>query len=155
MEVRTETTETEVRRGDPGMDGDPRSVVQLVKELRDEMSDLVRQEVILAKTEMSEKVSRVLRNVAYLAVGGAILHASFIILLIAGSAGAYVGLVAADMSHFTAGWLGPLLVGLIVVIIGYAFLQKAISTLKNESLIPEETVASLKRTKNWAQEKAS
>jgi hypothetical protein len=152
----TRTDEFDAGQRQRSSDGDERrSVVQLVKELRDEMTDLLRQEVVLAKTEMGEKTSRTLRNIAYLVVGSVVLQAGLVVLLLAGAAGAYAGLVEADFSHYTAGWLGPLSVGLVVVIIGYALLQKAISTLKNESLMPEETVASLKRTKHWAQEKVS
>jgi hypothetical protein len=134
---------------------DHRTVVELLKELRDETTDLVRQEVALAKVEMSEKASRVTRNIVYLAAGAFILHGGFLILLMAASAGVYVGLVAAGLSHINAGWLAPLIIGAVFAIIGYAFVQKAISTLKNESIMPEETIASIGHTKDWAQEKVS
>jgi hypothetical protein len=152
----TRTDEYDTRERQFSHDGDDRrSVIQLVKDLRDEMTDLLRQEVALAKSEMGEKYSRTLRNIAYLVIGGVILQAGLVVLLLAGAAGAYAGLVSADFTHYTAGWLGPLAVGSVVAIIGYALLQKALSTLKNETLVPEETVASLTRTKNWAQEKVS
>jgi uncharacterized membrane protein YjjP (DUF1212 family) len=136
-------------------DRDNRSVVELLKELRDETTDLVRQEVALAKVEMNEKASRVTRNIAYLAAGAFILHGGFLILLMAASAGVYVGLVGAGLSHMNAGWLAPLIIGAVFAILGYAFVQKAIGTLKHESIMPEETIASMRHTKDWAQEKVS
>jgi cation transport ATPase len=132
-----------------------RSVVELLKELRDETTDLVRHEVALAKVEMNEKASRVTRNLVYLAAGAFILHGGFLILLMAASAGVYVGLVAAGLTHMNAGWLAPLIIGAVFAILGYAFVQKAISTLKHESIMPEETIASMRHTKDWAQEKVS
>jgi hypothetical protein len=134
---------------------DTRSVVDLVKELRDEMTELTRQEVALARVEISDKVARFSRNLTYLAIGGLILYAGLLILLVAASAGTYVGLVAAGLTHYTAGWLAPLIVGIVIAVIGYAFLQKALSTLKHESLVPKQTVQSVKETKEWVQEKVS
>ena len=49
-------THTAHRRKKP-QDTENRSLTELIKELRDESSHLLRQEVALAKTEMSEKVS--------------------------------------------------------------------------------------------------
>lgn len=132
-----------------------RSIADLIKELRDETTLLVREEVTLAKTEMSEKVNRVARNAGYLAGGSLMAFAGLIVLLMAASAGLYVGLVAAGLTHYTAGWLAPLIVGGVVVVIGYAFLQKAITTLKNESMVPERTAKTIQDDKNWMKQKVT
>ncbi len=148
-------TEQMTRRFQVDGERDGRSIVDLVKELRDETSELLRKEVALARVEVSDKVSLVGRNVAYLAVGGLILYSGLLLLLIAASAGIYVGLVAAGLSHYVAGWLAPLIVGLVMAIIGYAFLQKAISTFKSDSVVPDQTIDSVKETKQWIQQKVS
>jgi uncharacterized membrane protein len=132
-----------------------RSATELVKDLRDEVTHLIRKEIELARVEISEKTSRMTRNAAYLATGGAIAFAGLIILLMAASAGLYVGLWAAGLSHATSGWLAPLIVGLIVGIIGYGFVQKAISTFKREPLMPERTRESMEHNKDWIKEKVS
>lgn len=132
-----------------------RSATELVKDLRDEVTHLIRKEVELARVEISEKTSRMVRNAAYLATGGAIAFAGLIILLMAASAGLYVGLWAAGLSHATSGWLAPLIVGVVVGIIGYAFVQKALSTFKREPLMPERTVESMEHNKDWVKEKVS
>lgn len=134
-------------------DSDGRSITGLIKELRDETTTLMRQEVALAKTEMSEKLSRLTRNVTYLAVGGGIAFAGLIILLMAAAAGTYVALLAAGLSHMTSGWLAPLIVGGIVAVLGYAFVQKGLSTLRHESLVPQRTKESLEHDKQWLKEK--
>jgi Putative Actinobacterial Holin-X, holin superfamily III len=132
---------------------DGRSLTDLMAELRDEALTLVRQEVALAKTEMSEKAARVGRNSAYLAAGGLVAYMGLGILLLAAVVGLYLGLVALGLTHATAGWLSPLIVGAIVALIGYVFVQKAISTLKRETVVPERTVESIKADKNWMKEK--
>ena len=49
---------------------DNRSIFGLLRELRDELGTLFRQEVALAKTEVSEKADLAKRNSIYIAVGG-------------------------------------------------------------------------------------
>jgi hypothetical protein len=131
-----------------------RSLIDLVRELRDETTDLVRSEVKLAKTEVSEKVARVGRNSVYITIGSVIASAALVVLMLAGAAGAYAALVEfADMSHMVAGWLGPLLVGLLGAVIGYIFIQKGISTIKSEGVAPERTAESLREDKEWLERK--
>ena len=99
-------------------------------------------------------MSRVARAAAT-AAGGLIAFAGLLFLLVAATAGLYVGLVAAGLSHMTSGWLAPLIVGLVVAIIGYALVQKAISTLRNEPVMPERTAESLREDKDWIERKVN
>jgi hypothetical protein len=147
------TAETETTNDRYRTAGDSRSLADLLRQLRNEMTALLRQEVALAKTETTEKASRVARNGAYLAIGGLVAYAGVILLLVAATAGLYVGLVAAGLTNATSGWLAPLIVGAIVAVIGYALVQKALSTLRRESMVPERTVHSLQRDQQWAKEK--
>jgi cytochrome c biogenesis protein ResB len=135
-----------------GTDGSV-SLADLVRELRNEFTLLVRQEVALAKTEATEKVSRFARNGVFLAAGGMVAYAGLIILLLGASAGLYVGLVAAGLSHATSGWLAPLIVGATVALVGLVLIQKAISTMRNESVLPERTVHTLQEDKDWVKRK--
>jgi uncharacterized membrane protein HdeD (DUF308 family) len=74
--------------------------------------------------------------------------------MLAAAAGAYVALVEfADLSNMTAGWLGPLAVGLVGAIIGYIFIHKGIHAITSESMVPERTVESLRDDKDWAERK--
>ena len=149
--------------GDPALgadrrvvDPDRRSVVDLLKDLRDESTALVRQEVALAKTELSEKAAKLGRNAGSLAAGGALAFAWFLFLLLAATVGLYVALAyGLGIDHAHAGWIAPLVVGGIVSAIGAALASKAINTLKNESLVPERTVDTLKENTRWAQNKIS
>ncbi len=151
MSTYTPTQDPRVARESVGHDR--RSLTNLLGELRDECVALVRQEMDLARTETSEKVSRVSRNAIYMGVGGAILFAGLLFLLQALTAGVALWLDNAGVAADTILWLAPLLVGLTVALIGLIFFQKGKSTLKNESLVPEKTVDEIRETKNWAREK--
>lgn len=149
VDTQTQTQEFQMRQEPRPAVREERTIVDLLKELRDESLTLMRQEIALAKTELAEKTSRVGRNVAYLAVGGLILYAGLLFLLGAAMYAIFVGLLKADLSANIASWLAPLIVGAIVGGIGYAFVHKAISTLRHESALPRKTVESLQEDKEW------
>jgi len=133
-------------------DTETRSLSDLIKELRDESVALVREEVALAKTEMSEKASMVGRNSAMLIAGGAVAHLGLIFLLLAMSYGLYVAIGFAGLP-IHALWIAPLIVGLVVGGIGFAMFSKAKTKLANFSPVPERTKQSLKEDKQWLQAK--
>jgi hypothetical protein len=123
--------------------------VDLVKDLRDESMTLIRQQIELAKTEMSEKASRSARNGAYLAVGGLIAYAGFIYLLQFLNWGGRQLLQLWGVSQDVTLWLMPLILGVVVAVTGYIFIQKAISTFKRMSLTPDRTVHSIQEDQQW------
>ena len=133
---------------------DGRSVAELIKDLGVESSTLVRQEIALAKTELSEKVAKSARNAAYVAAGAMVALAGLILLAFALAWGMVTLLhrLGVTTHHH---WLGFLIAGLIVAGVGYAVVQKGISTLKRQSLVPEKTVQTLKEDKQWIQDKVS
>jgi len=141
-------THTQTPNGEP-------SLASLIRELRDETTTLLRQEVALAKTEMSEKATVLGRNSIYVAIGGLVAYAGFIFVLLSVMRLMLVGLVRAGLSEAVADWLAPAIVGLVILGVGYALIQKAKSTLSRESLVPEKTIQSLKEDKQWTQEKLS
>jgi hypothetical protein len=126
-----------------------RSLMALFSDLWRETSTLVHEEAELAKAEMSEKVSQVGTGLAEIAVGGAILFAGFIVLLFAAVGGLQL-LMPEDLGR----WLAPLLVGLVVMIVGYIALAKGRRELKANNLAPDRTLASLRADANLVREHA-
>ncbi len=120
---------------------DDRSIGELFAELSQETATLVRQEVQLAKTEMSQKASRVGKDVGFLAAGGAVAYAG-LLAIIAG----VIFLVALVIPL----WLSALLVGIAVAAVGYFLVRKGLDALKQEDLAPRETIETLKEDKEWA-----
>ena len=124
------------------------SIGTLIKELTDETRTLLRQEVELAKAEVSDKVSSAGRNSAFLAIGGLVIYAGALALIAAACIGAVV-LLSNAIDPGIAAWLGPLIVGMIAVIAGYVLVQKAISNFKRETLMPRETIETLRENTEW------
>lgn len=127
---------------------DDRSLGQILRDLRDETSQLLRQEVDLAKTEMSEKMSRMGTNLGSVATGGAVLFAGALVLLSALTLG-LIALFSQFMDRDVAMWLAPLLVGGVLAFVGYGMVQKALQALKQEGIAPQRTTQSLKENKEW------
>lgn len=125
-----------------------RSLGQILRDLRDETSALLRQEVDLAKTEMSEKISVAGQNLGSVAVGGAVAFAGALTLLAALTLG-LISLLSQLMSRDVAMWLAPLLVGGILAAVGYSMVKKALQALKQEGIAPKRTTQSLKENKEW------
>lgn len=130
------------------------SIVQLLRGLTLETRTLLKQEVNLAKAEMTEKASRVGHNLGSLAVGGAVALLGALALLAAVVYG-LTSILNTFMSLGVAVWLAPLIVGAILAAIGYSLVKKALETLKRESLAPEKTTQSLQENKAWLKEKIS
>lgn len=133
---------------------DDRSLGQLLKELTSETTTLLKQEVDLAKTEMSEKASRVGTNLGSLAVGGGVAFLGALALLAAAIYG-LTSILDQFMSLGVAVWLAPLIIGLILAAVGYSLVKKALETLKRESLAPQKTTESLQENKEWLKQKIS
>ena len=131
----------------------PNSIPGLLRELRDETTTLLRQEVKLAKTELKENVSRMGSHAAHIAIGGFVAYAGVIVLLI--GIGHLLGalLVRAGLDEQVAQWLAPSIIGLIVAIIGWMMLSKAKNAIVHDDLAPKQTIDSLRDNKQWAQSK--
>ena len=82
---------------------DGRSLGELFSELAQETSTLVRQEVNLAKTEMSQKASSAGKHVGVLAAGGALAYAGLLAIL--------AGIIAL-LNDVMPLWAAALLVGI-------------------------------------------
>ena len=128
-------------------------MIELLRDLRDDAILLFRQEVQLARTEAAEKGSELGRHVAQLAIGGAIAFAGALALIAALSVGVSVALLAAGLSSTIAWWLGPGIVGALLTIIGMVMVLRGKKQMKEMSLVPVETMASLRENKEWTQHK--
>ena len=116
--------------------GDDRSLGELFTDLVQEMTTLVRQEVILAKTELTQKATRVGRDVGFLALGGAVAYAGFLAIV----AALIIGLATLGLPW----WLAALLVGVVVAGAGYVLVQRGLTALRREDLTPRQTIETLK-----------
>jgi Putative Actinobacterial Holin-X, holin superfamily III len=120
-----------------------RPLGDLFGDLAAEMSNLVRQEVALAKVEVTQKAKYVGKNVGYLVVGGAVAYAAALAII-----AAIIMLLAKVMPN----WGATLLVGVVVGGIGWFLIGKALAALQQTDLTPRETVETLKEDATWMKE---
>lgn len=122
---------------------DDRSLGDLFAELSRQTSVLVRQEVALAKTEITQKVSSAGKGAGMIAAGGAVLYAAFLVLLAA---------IVILLAKVIAWWLAALIVAIVVGVVGYVLVDKGREALKHTSPVPEQTVETLKEDREWMKE---
>lgn len=118
-----------------------KSLGELFSDLSQGLTSLVRQEVQLAKTEISQKVSSVAKNVGFLAAAGLFAFVGFEALI----AAAILGL-ATKLDP----WLAALIVGLVLALIGGILAFMGISAFKKSSLAPQQTIETLQEDAQWA-----
>ena len=123
---------------------DERSLGDLFSDLSRETTTLVRQEVQLAKAELTQSATEAARGIGMLAAGGAVAYAGLLFLLLA----IVFGLIEAGWDA----WLSALVVGLVVVAIGAVLVLRARESLKPANLAPQKTVETLKEDAAWAKE---
>jgi hypothetical protein len=130
-----------------------KSLKGLVRQLTDQVKTFIREEVQLAKTEISEKVSTLSRNAAILAVGAFIAYAGVIVLV--GGLGllAAFGFEKLGLDRVLAQCLGLAAIGLVFAGVGAIFVVKAIKTFSQESFIPEKTFETLNLSTDGGSEK--
>ena len=122
---------------------DGRSLGELFSELAQETSTLVRQEVNLAKTELSKKASTAGKHVGVLAAGGALAYAGLLAIL--------AGVIAL-LNDIMPLWAASLLVGIVVAVGGYILVRRGLDALKREDFAPRETIETLKEDQRWAKD---
>jgi hypothetical protein len=118
-----------------------RSLGELFQELSQDTSALIRQEMALARTEMSDRISAFGRDAAMMGAGGVLIHVA----LLAATAAFIMGLVQLGVQ----GWLSALIVAVVYAIGGGVVIMSARAAMKRRSLTPVETVDSLKETAQW------
>lgn len=119
---------------------DDRSIGELFSELAGETTTLIRQEIALAQTELTQKAVKTGRNVGVLVVGGAIAYAALLAVL----AAAIIGL-----GSVIPMWLSALLVGTAVGIVAAILIFSSLNRLKNTNLAPQQTIETLKEDAQW------
>lgn len=122
-----------------------RSIGELFGELAQEVGSLVRQEIALAKVEMSGKAAEAGKSAGMVAAGGTLAHAG----LLAVIAGAILAL-----GTLIPLWVAALVVGAVVLAVGAALASKHVKVLKSLDPAPRETLQTLKEDARWAKEQA-
>jgi MFS family permease len=132
-----------------------RSIGELFGQLTQDMTLLVRQELQLARSEMSEKLSRLTANMISVIGGGFVAYVGALALVAA------LILALHDLADISP-WVSAFSVGAVLAIAGYVMLKRGLTELKRVDLAPKRTVENIKddvqAIKNdvqWAKEQRS
>jgi uncharacterized membrane protein YqjE len=121
-----------------------RSLGTLLSDLTNQLTTLVRQEIELAKVEMSQKLTALGKDAMMIGAGAAMLYAGFLGLLAA---------AAVILSLWMPAWLAVLIVAVVVLGVGAAVFVSGKNRLKKRDIKPTQTIISLKENKRWIQQK--
>ncbi|WP_372622119.1 phage holin family protein [Falsiroseomonas sp.] len=130
---------------DDARTADNRSVGDLLSDMVNQLTQLFRKELQLARAEMGEKASQATSSIPAMAGGGALAFGGLILLLMAAAAG------VARLFELSTGW-GLLIIGVLAALIGYALVRSGISKLKATNLTPQRTAEQLSRDAQAAKE---
>jgi len=117
------------------------SLGELFSDLARETGTLVRQEVQLAKTEMTVTAKEAGKDATLIGVG-AVVGLVALLALVAG--------VILALGQFIPLWLSAMFVAALLGIAAYLLVQKGRERLKFVSPVPRETAQTLKEDKQWA-----
>ena len=120
-----------------------RSVGTLLRDLAEGSAALVRNEITLARLELTAMLRSVGTGTAFVAVGG--------VLALLGTLTLFTGviLLTGDQWLRDRYWLAALVVTLVVGGVAFWFAKKGMELLSPKVLAPDQTVATLKEDKEW------
>ena len=114
---------------------DNRTLGEMFAELSREIRTLVHQEIQLARTELTEKMSRLGKGVGFVIGGGLLAIVAAIVLALTA-----MGLPA---------WAAALAGGILVAGVGYLLIRSGLAALRPDQLTPQQTIDTLKEDAQW------
>lgn len=129
-----------------------RSVVSLLKDLSSEALGLVHEEILLARSEISRKVSLFQRSAPMAGLGAVLLLAGVVVLVTAANRALTV-LLSSWVGIELAVWLAPLALGGTLSALGLILLRRQVDRVNREGLKPKQTLETLEEDGRWLKEK--
>jgi predicted phage tail protein len=124
-----------------------RSLGELFADLASETSTLVRQELRLAATETSQRVTSAGKDVGVLVAGGVLIHVAFLALVAA--------IILALGELGLPWWLSALIVALVLAGVGAALVGRARTALKRADILPRHAINTMREDQEWVKEQVS
>lgn len=120
------------------------SIAQLLKYLVQQLGTLFRQEIALARAEVSETAGQIGTAAVMMVVGGILGLAALIVLLFAAVYG---------LGEALPMWASALIVGAVVAVVAFILVMVGKSRLSARNLLPRRTAQTLRDDVNLAREK--
>lgn len=132
--------------GGPGGEGQQRSLGELFRDLANDSTRLVRDEIALARAEAGAKARQAGVAVAMMAAGAVLAIPAILLVLQA---------IVTLLSNFMYDWVAMLLMAALLGLAAFLLVRKGQADLSADRLSPDRTVANLKRDVSLVQEKVS
>jgi Putative Actinobacterial Holin-X, holin superfamily III len=120
---------------------DERTLGEMFAELSRETRTLVQQELQLAKTELTEKASKLGKGAGLIVGGGLIAYGGLLAIIAA--------LVLITIALGVPPWAAALVGGVLAAGIGYLLIRSGLAALKPQGLTPRKTIDTLKEDAQW------
>jgi hypothetical protein len=124
--------------------GRERPIGDLIGDLATQASTLVLREIELARSEIVSGLTRAGRGAGLAGLGGVLIHAGGLAVL----AAVVLGLIQAGMDP----WLAALVVGALVIGIGFVVGSIGVKEVQTTDMAPRQTVASIRRDVEYVKE---
>jgi hypothetical protein len=124
------------------------SISQLISGIVGDAQVLVRQEIALARQEISEEIGNAKQAGIKFGIAGGVLAGGGLLLILALAQG------IADLLNWP-NWAGYVLVGAVLAIAGYILLSSAQKQMKEVHPVPEQTLETLKENAEWIKERTT
>jgi uncharacterized membrane protein YqjE len=122
-----------------------RSIAAVIKDIVGNLQQIVRAEIRLAKAELRDEAAKAKRGVTLLAAGALLATLALGALLLAAIYG---------LSTTMPPWAAALVVGLATAIVGGLFASAGAKQLKQVTLPPPKTAATIQENVQWAKTQA-
>ena len=119
------------------------SLTELIGDLASQSAGLVRDEMALAKQELSEKIASLRSGAITLVFGASFALSAFLVLCAAAVAG---------LAEYMKVWQAALIVGGLLAIVAGIAVTLGINRLTQTNLKPQKTINSLEENKEWLKE---
>lgn len=123
-----------------------RTLGQLLTEITNDLSTLLRKEIQLARVETMEKASQATQSIVLMVAGGLVAYTGVVALVI--------GIIVA-LANWMPLWVSALIVGVVLAIVGFVLIQSGRGSLKRMSVMPEQTIESIKEDAEMVKEKVA
>ena len=132
---------------DSGSELRERPIGEVARDLTKDLSLLVRQEIALAKAEMSEKGRTAAPGLGLLGGAGVVGLAA---------AGAITAFLILVLATFLPDWLAALIVGVALATVAYVLMKTGKERVEEAGKpVPEQTIETMKEDVEWAKTRAS
>ena len=128
---------------------DTESIPTLVSRLGDDVMQLFKSQLELFKVEVKEEANAYARGIAFIAVGAVVATVGFALLNVAIAFAVSTLFAQANFSQPASYALGFVATGAFYVLIGGIIVLLMKNRLAKQDLVPQRTVAELRKDKQW------